>query len=234
MDKKLIEDPVGEPERRTARTPKGKDRRQQIIDAAAEMIRLHGPGSVSHRSVASKVGCSLSAMTYYFSGLDELLEAAGRVNIARWAKRIEDVAESLELGPPPSDRAAVIRVILSATLPADEALLGHYEHLIGAGSADPITRAYRTGRDRHSAAMARVLACCDVDCDPELVMAVVDGAAVCGLSEGRDVRETTASLINDLLDRIGNPSLDTTTRRPRTRCAAPPRSTTGTRRGKTP
>ncbi|HON76212.1 MAG TPA: TetR family transcriptional regulator [Dermatophilaceae bacterium] len=187
---------------RRAKTPKGQDRRQQIVDAAAEMLRVGGPGVVSHRSVARQVGCSLSAMTYYFSGLEDLLEEAGRINIARWARRAEGVAESLELGERVSDRAAIVDHILAATLPVDEILLGHYQQLVAAGASDPVSRAYRTGRDRLNAALSRVLDSCQVDCEPALVIGLVDGAAVSALSEGRDVRGTATTLLEMMLDKL--------------------------------
>ncbi|MBK9724116.1 MAG: TetR/AcrR family transcriptional regulator [Candidatus Lutibacillus vidarii] len=187
---------------RRAKTPKGQDRRQQIVDAAAEMLRVGGPGVVSHRSVARQVGCSLSAMTYYFSGLEDLLEEAGRINIARWARRAEGVAESLELGEKVSDRAAIVDHILAATLPVDEILLGHYQQLVAAGASDPVSRAYRTGRDRLNAALSRVLDSCQVDCEPALVIGLVDGAAVSALSEGRDVRATATTLLEMMLDKL--------------------------------
>ncbi len=187
---------------RRAKTPKGQDRRQQIVDAAAEMLRVGGPGVVSPRSVARQVGCSLSAMTYYFSGLEDLLEEAGRINIARWARRAEGVAESLELGERVSDRAAIVDHILAATLPVDEILLGHYQQLVAAGASDPVSRAYRTGRDRLNAALSRVLDSCQVDCEPALVIGLVDGAAVSALSEGRDVRGTATTLLEMMLDKL--------------------------------
>ena len=51
-------------------TSKGQRRRQEIVEGAAQILLEHGPQGVSHRAVAQRVGCSLSATTYYFSGLD--------------------------------------------------------------------------------------------------------------------------------------------------------------------
>ena len=78
-------------------TARGQQRRQQIIGAAAEILRESGPASVSMRNVAKRGAASLSAMTYYFENADELLEEAGRVNIGLWANRAEKVAEQ-EIG----------------------------------------------------------------------------------------------------------------------------------------
>lgn len=183
---------------RVAATDKGQRRRQEIVASAAEILRFQGPAAVSHRSVSRQAGCSLSATTYYFNGLDDLLEEAGRVNIARWASRAERIAENVERDPVPGTVGEVIDVILQATLPTDEALLGHYLQLVAAGESPPVARAYRTGRDRLNAAVGRVLRRVGSPWSPEMVITVVDGAAVTALSEGRDVRETASALLTEL------------------------------------
>ncbi|MDN5763148.1 MAG: TetR family transcriptional regulator [Microlunatus sp.] len=180
-------------------TGKGQRRRQEIIEGAAAILREHGPQSVSHRAVAQRVGCSLSAMTYYFTGLDDLLGEAGRVNITRWASRAERAADSAERNPVPETTDGVVDLVLEATLPADEDLLGHYLQLVAAGGSPPVRSAYRVGRDRLTTAVSRVLQRVGCDWPAELVMAVVDGACVNALSEGRDVRATAENAIGQLI-----------------------------------
>jgi AcrR family transcriptional regulator len=180
-------------------TARGERRRQQLIEAAAEILRESGPASVSMRTVARRVGASLSATTYYFDSADELLEEAGRVNIALWAGRAEKVAEAVESSPPPQGPGAAIDLVLRATLPGDSPLLGHYSQLIAAGSSVPVTRAYNTGRGRLNLAVSRVLKVLDIRLPAELVIGIVDGAAVTGLSEGRDVRATARRYLEELL-----------------------------------
>ena len=185
-------------------TAKGQRRRRALIEAAAEMLRESGPSNVSMRNVARRVGASLSAMTYYFNGADELLEEAGRLNIAHWAERAERVAEQAEIGPPPTSLNAAISLVLSATLPKDSPLLGHYSQLIAAGASVPVTRAYSTGRGRLNLAVGRVLRVAGFNCPPELIISVVDGAAVSALSEGRDVHATARQYLGLLLEHCGD------------------------------
>lgn len=180
-------------------TARGQQRRQQIIGAAAEILRESGPASVSMRNVAKRGAASLSAMTYYFENADELLEEAGRVNIGLWANRAEKVAEQAESGPKPEGREAAIDLVLAATLPKDSPLLGHYSQLIAAGSSAPVARAYHTGRGRLNLAVGRVLNVVNIDAPAELVIAIVDGAAVTALSEGCDVHETARRYLCELL-----------------------------------
>lgn len=194
LDNRVVLDPP------TPATRKGQRRREDIVTAAAEILREHGPQAVSHRTVAQRVGCSLSATTYYFSGLDDLLAAAGRVNISRWASRAERAAETAEANPAPASLDEVIAAVLSATLPTDEDLLGHYLQLVAAGGSAPVRLAYRTGRDRLNAAVSRVLRWAGLPWSAEMVITVVDGAAVSALSEGHDVRQTAESRLRDLIE----------------------------------
>lgn len=57
----------------TASTSKGELRRQQLIDSAVALFHERGLSAVRHRSVADRAGVPLSATTYYFSSIDELL-----------------------------------------------------------------------------------------------------------------------------------------------------------------
>ncbi|WP_022867618.1 TetR/AcrR family transcriptional regulator [Schaalia vaccimaxillae] len=182
----------------TGTTVRGEERRRQIIEAAAELVYEEGPAAVSHRSVAARAGCSLSATTYYFSGLDDLLHQAGRLNISRWASRAERVAEKVESVAGPFSRDEAVELILEATLPRNVSLYGHYTSLIHAGTSESISRAYRTGRSRLNNAVGRVLEHLRVRVPAELVIGVVDGAAVSALSEGRDVRDTAWTLLSEL------------------------------------
>jgi transcriptional regulator, TetR family len=180
-------------------TPRGEDRRQAIIDAAAAIIRESGPSAVSHRSVAKRAGCSLSATTYYFDGLEDLLHQAGLVNIGLWASRAERVADRVEAFKGVPDLSQRVRFILQATLPAHGGYFGHYLQLISASQAAPVKQAYRQGRQRLNVALRRVLRQLDSPLEPEMVIAVVDGAAVTALSEGWNVKSTAAGLLTDLI-----------------------------------
>lgn len=180
-------------------TARGAKKRQELVEAAAEILRESGPASVSMRNVARRGSASLSAMTYYFANADELLEDAGRVNIGLWAERAEKVAERAEVNGPPEGRQASIDLVLSATLPSQSPLLGHYLQLVAAGEAAPVARAYATGRGRLNQAVGRVLAVAGIDLPAEVIIAVVDGGAVTALSEGRDVQTTARALLEQLL-----------------------------------
>ncbi|RAX49668.1 TetR family transcriptional regulator [Arthrobacter sp. AQ5-05] len=52
------------------------DRRERIIYCALELIACQCVAGTSHRKVAALADVPLGSMTYHFSGMDELLEAA--------------------------------------------------------------------------------------------------------------------------------------------------------------
>ena len=76
----------------------------------------------------------------------------------------------------------------------------HYEQLMWASESSAVTNAYRKGRIRLNAAISRILNRAGYeDVDPRLVVAVVDGAAVAGLSEGYDVAGHARTLLGVIL-----------------------------------
>ncbi len=155
---------------------------------------------MTHRGVARRAGCSLSATTYYFTGLDDLLYEAGRVNINIWAQRAEAVADKVEALETTASTQEAVRLLLSATLPPHGPYMGHYIQLLSAGDFAPVGRAYREGRQRLNTAMTRVVKGLGVPMSAEMVIAIVDGAAVTALSERRDVRKTAASLLTQMFE----------------------------------
>lgn len=61
--------------RRPANDP---ERREKIITAALETIGRVGVADTTHRRIAETAGLPLGSLTYYFSGLDDIIAAAFR------------------------------------------------------------------------------------------------------------------------------------------------------------
>lgn len=53
-------------------------RRQRVLEGALKAISRHGVEGLTHRRVAEAAGVSVSATTYHFATLEDLLEAAIR------------------------------------------------------------------------------------------------------------------------------------------------------------
>lgn len=59
-------------------TPKGRARRESLLDAALRVLERDGPAAVTHRSVAAEAGVPLASATYYFETIDDLYVSALR------------------------------------------------------------------------------------------------------------------------------------------------------------
>ncbi len=59
-----------------SRPPNDPHRREKILQATLDTIAEHGIHAVTHRKIASCAGVPLGSMTYYFEGMESLLEEA--------------------------------------------------------------------------------------------------------------------------------------------------------------
>lgn len=186
-------------------TAKGDRRRAELARAAADLVRAEGPGALSHRAVAARAGLSLSATTYYFSGLDALAAAAGAALVDAWVAHAHAVLARVPDAPDGDDSAAVL---VEALLPPgdDAAVRSHYEQLLAAGRVPALAEALGSGRSRLDAVLADLLRALGLEpAGAPLVLAVVDGAVVAAVSEGRPVRGTAHDLLAAALPRLVAP-----------------------------
>lgn len=101
---------------------RGQARRDQLLDAAVEVIAGQGLEGVTHRAVAAQAGMPLSTTSYFFSSIDELIGAA----ITRVAEHV--LVAAGDVGP------------TSAATGADLTLDEHVDHLVDALIASNETR----------------------------------------------------------------------------------------------
>jgi DNA-binding transcriptional regulator YbjK len=80
------------------RRSKGEARRQQIVDAAVELIAAREP--LSHRAAARRAGVPDSAPSYYFDSIDDLALEAFRAAIRGFIARIEALKAGIEDATP--------------------------------------------------------------------------------------------------------------------------------------
>lgn len=94
--------------------PNDPDRRARIIDACLDVIAESGVVGASHRRIAEAAGVPLGSMTYYFSGIEDLLHEAFTRFGTRVSERFErrmTAASDLETA-----RRAVAEIILDDVL----------------------------------------------------------------------------------------------------------------------
>ena len=172
----------------TGRSPRGAARRAALVEAAAAIVVADGPAALTHRALAARAGVPLGSTTYYFADLADLTSAAGALLMSRWSEHARAVAASGAAGP---------EALIAAVLPPgdDAAVLGHYEHLLGAARVPALAAAYRAGRAELDDAVGQVLAAGRLPLDPAVALALVDGAAVTALSEGRPLRDHARAVV---------------------------------------
>ena len=99
----------------------------------------------------------------------------------------------------------MVELLIRACLPDDSVVpSAHYAQLIAAAESPVVTEAYQKGRVLLDAAVGRILAHARIDMPPRMVGIIVDGAAVAAISEGYDVREFAAGLLEDALRVYGS------------------------------
>lgn len=57
-----------------ARRPNDPQRRERILQATLDTIAAHGVHAVTHRKIATCANVPLGSLTYYFSGIEALIE----------------------------------------------------------------------------------------------------------------------------------------------------------------
>lgn len=205
-------------------TAKGERRRAAVVAAAARLVLADGPAGVTHRRVAEAADVPLAATTYYFSGRDDLLAAAGERIVDSWVvaaervaqraqERAGDAEDAVQTGAGEAARAygGLVDDLLAALLPPKVGeIRGHYEHLVAAGRDKALARAYRAGRTQLDAATAKILAAHGVSVPPDLVLALLDGSVVTALSEGRQVRAHARDTLLRALPTLGGPDREVT------------------------
>lgn len=88
------------------RRSKGTVRRQQIVDAAVELIAAREP--LSHRAAARRAGVPDSAPSYYFESIEELALEAFRAATRGFIARIEQLKVGIEDATPEQVIAAYV------------------------------------------------------------------------------------------------------------------------------
>lgn len=175
-------------------TSKGARRRDDLARAAAALVLREGPGALTHRRVAHEAGASVSATTYYFGSLDELAAAAGAALAEAWA----DHARAVLAAAPTNlsgDRAAA--TLVDAVLPPgdDAQVRNQYEHLLSAGRRAALATAFAAGRAVVDEVLESLVARVGAPTTAPVTIALVDGAVVTALTEGRPVRATAVALL---------------------------------------
>lgn len=88
------------PRTRTARLP-ASERREQLLDAASELVAAHGFGAITVDGVARRAGVTRTLVYKHFADLPDLLDAVVEREMARALAQVNETAlADLSEGPP--------------------------------------------------------------------------------------------------------------------------------------
>jgi DNA-binding transcriptional regulator YbjK len=171
-------------------TAKGERRRQELVTAAAALLRSGGFDAVRHRAVAEHAGLPLASTTYYFASLDDLVTAAvdrtSRDELAEGRQQLD----VLDAGP--VDTPALVELVLDQLLGPEsrdgglDAVLLRYERLVGAGRRPFLAPLMRELRGDLDALLAEILLRCGHPLEAVALrdlVSLVDGAVISALIE---------------------------------------------------
>ncbi|OLT10928.1 TetR family transcriptional regulator [Pseudonocardia sp. CNS-139] len=171
-------------------TAKGERRRQELVTAAAELLRSGGFEAVRHRAVAERAGLPLASTTYYFASLEDLVTAAiertGRDELAEGRAQL-DALPAGAVGP--DERVDLVLDLLLGPESRDgglDAVLLRYERLVGSGRRPYLTPLMRELRGELDALLAEILERSGRPLDAVALrdmVSLVDGAVISALIE---------------------------------------------------
>lgn len=170
-----------------------------------------GFAAVSHRSVAEHAGLPLSATTYYFASLDDLLAEALSGLAKRWLDQARAAVESLpaRICGPDAITAAVMSVTTLApvgdTVGDPRTVLVLYERYLEAARHPQLRQAIAAYDEQLDSLVAEILRRAGLRHDStsaRLVLAVVDGTVLRSLAEGREGVEAAAQILEPLLEQL--------------------------------
>jgi DNA-binding transcriptional regulator YbjK len=171
-------------------TTKGERRRQELVTAAAALLRSGGFEAVRHRAVAERAGLPLASTTYYFSSLEELVTAAVERTSLDELGEVRAQLDALPDGELGTDE--LVELILDHLIGHEsrehglEAALLRFERLVGAGRRPYLAPLMRKMRTEFESLLAEILAKSGRSLDAMAVrdlVSLVDGALVSALIE---------------------------------------------------
>lgn len=177
--------PPPAPRRSASARPRGRARREALLDAVLQIVAERGTDAVTHRRVAEVAGLPLASTTYWFDSREHLLtaalELAAERDIARLRAHVERAPDDAE------PVALAVSAVVSPTDPIRSSLVTTYALLLEAARrpvlrdvAQRWTAAYldAIGELLERAGSRRPRA------DAELLLAAADGLLIEQLASG--------------------------------------------------
>jgi AcrR family transcriptional regulator len=173
------------PYRRSAGSPRGEARRQQLLDQVTDDLAINGLVDFSLRRAARAAGTTHKVLLYYFAGVDDLL---GQAILRLRERRISNLLAATGRSEQRS-LAAGVRALWPVLMDAESGLRV-LDQAIGLTMYDP-TRYAQLGRDASEQYLPALLSMCPAEWPDrrkievsELILAAMRGFLVHWLTSG--------------------------------------------------
>jgi DNA-binding transcriptional regulator YbjK len=180
-----------------SRTAKGSTRRQQVLEAAGEILLHEGFRAMTHRRVAEVAGVPLGTTTYYFTDRGDLMRATVAMFLER--EQVRRAAVRVSRSSLPATARALVELILPAEAASSRQQGAVIYERLGEALRDDDLRAVvsRDYADLESH-VARILQAADRAPDPGLVLALAEGRLLQWLASDRPFNTLVAAVATDL------------------------------------
>lgn len=138
------------------RRARGELRRQQLLDAAVELLLESGIGAATHRAIASRAGVPAASTTYFFPSIDALIAEALSGVLKHELQKLEHLQQ--RIGGEGLSADAAIDAFVELAMTSSQASIAAQFEMYVAASRRPVLRE-QTGQifDASRAVAARVL-----------------------------------------------------------------------------
>lgn len=110
------------------------DRHVALVAAAADLLKAEGWSALTHRRLTAQTGVPFSTITYYFAGIDELVEQAAAELARRHLDQARATVEALPRRRASGVRAAaLVAEVLVGPDPTPQSLQALYDRYLRAG-----------------------------------------------------------------------------------------------------
>jgi TetR/AcrR family transcriptional regulator, repressor for uid operon len=186
---------------------KHAEKRQQILDAAAQCFVRDGFHGASTAAICTEAGISPGHLYHYFASKEAIIAAMAEASLERAAKRLGDVAEN-------SDIVATLASEVEQTKPRHlRTKRPMLLELLAEASRDPAiagivrrhSKGMRTllaGLVRKGQAAGEVDASLDADLVAAILMSVMDGSKILSLRDPKLDKSKTMDLLKTMIARF--------------------------------
>lgn len=98
--------------KRVTKAKKSDQTREQILNAAIDILKHEGPASVTHRRIAQLVGLTSAAPSYHFKSINLLLRSAQEKLFESSRQRFHDVITDVDLDSLDADQLTDITTVI--------------------------------------------------------------------------------------------------------------------------